>query len=125
MNHRLIALFGLGLAGCLFATGEANAQQPVIAPKPTLSPYLNLLRRDAPLGFQYYQRVLPEREFRSSYQQQMQSLDQLKQRLRNLEQPTPVSTNSRLGQTGHPTRFQSYGGYYGGSGNRPGFGRNR
>ncbi len=119
MKPRIAMLLVLSFAGCLTFVGEARAQFPVTGIRPTISPYLNLLRRDGGgIGFQYYMRVLPEREFRNNYRQQALSLSRLNRRVRRLEQPSRIASSSGLNQTGHATRFQSFGGYYRSGGSR-------
>ena len=85
--------------------------------RPTISPYLNLLRRNGGgIGFQYYRRVLPEREFRAANRQQSQALRNLNRQVEQINQPTSKSLGGGLGTTGHSTTFQNYGGYFGGAG---------
>jgi len=87
--------------------------------RPTISPYLNLLRRDGGIGFQYYRRVLPEREFRAAYQQQSQALRGLSREIEEIGRPPSRSLGGGLGTTGHPAVFQSYGGLFGGGQQNP------
>jgi len=82
--------------------------------RPVTSPYLNLLRRDGGIGFQYYRRVLPEREFRRADRRQFEALNQLSRRIDRQRQPETGRRGSGLGTTGHPTTFLNIGGFFGG-----------
>jgi hypothetical protein len=107
----------------------AHAQLPVLPPirtgldsavaRPTISPYLNLLRRDGGIGFQYYLRVRPEQEFLAANQQQSQALRSLGRQIEEIGRPASKSLGGGLGTTGHPTAFQSYGGSFRGAPQSP------
>jgi len=120
------------LAILVFVSSEAVAQFPPRirtgigrrSTRPTVSEYLNLLRRDGGgIGFQYYRRVLPEQEFRRANQQQFRALDQLDRRVEELGTPPSRGLGGGLGTTGHPTTFLNLGGYFGGTGGGSGFRR--
>lgn len=106
---RLVPIVALALAIC-WLNGTVEAQSRLQAPRrPTTSPYLNLLRRPGGggLGFNYYQRVRPEFEFRNDYQRLNRSLQQLQGQTRQQQQLLQGLTT-----TGHQTSFLNYGSYY-------------
>ncbi len=101
----------------LWATAPAYAQVPSTRPpltppaRPTISPYLNLLRGGDP-SLNYQGLVRPQQEFRSGIQQLNQQLQTQQRDITNLE------VESGLPATGHPTQFLNLGGYFLGRGGR-------
>ena len=93
----------LGVLSAL-ATGPASAQTP--ASRPPVSPYLNLLRRGASPGGNYYDLVRPQVDFRSSIQQLQQQVTGQQQAVAAAE------TTTELPATGHRTGFQSHTRYF-------------
>lgn len=107
----VLVVFGAG--------GEmASAQVPFVptaprAPRPTLSPYLNLLDRNNSTSFNYYNRVRPRQAFDDYASQQYRNLSALEKRVdRNRQSILQQSENSELNPSGHTTRFLDLGGYF-------------
>src|SRR3954452_11090426 len=74
------------------------------ANRPVYSPYLNLLRRDAPLVNNYYGLVRPEINFRNAIQQ----LDQQQTTIGGQQ----TALTEALTPTGHASRFMSQRRYF-------------
>lgn len=85
--------------------------------RPRISPYLNLLNGNNPIGFNYYQRVRPEVEFLNANRRVNQSLDTLGQNVNDLQQ-RQKELKGGLTQTGHVPRFMDLRGYFPGLGRR-------
>lgn len=118
MRRQFVFAIALGL-GCT-VPGFALAQGPgAVAPparyqpaRPTLSPYLNLLRRDAGPVPNYYSLVRP----------QLNQIDlNQRQRVLNQQQQAQISSNARnitelkestAAPTGTASVYRSYGHYY-------------
>ena len=131
--HRAIFNVLLGIAGftvlCL-ATRTADAQvsntayvNNFILNRPTVSPYLNLLRRDGIAGITNYQTLvrpqLEQREFALIQQAEINRLDQqISVQQRSLE-VVQQQRAQRVFSTGHTTRFMNLQQFY------PGFGQLR
>lgn len=71
--------------------------------RPTVSPYLNLLRGGSPV-LNYYGLVRPEQEFRNTNDQFREQFRSVDRKLETFEQREGASN---LGITGHHTRFLS------------------
>lgn len=71
--------------------------------RPTISPYLNLLRQGNP-ALNYYGLVRPEQEFRAANEQFRNQFGEVRQKVDELEQKEAASN---LGVTGHHVRFLS------------------
>ncbi len=103
----------------LFAlTGSAVAQLPrsgVGTPprqyRSTTSPYLNLLDTRNGDAFNYYRRVLPEREFRRANTRIENSIRDINRQLLTPPEP-PRERVGSIGTTGHPTSFRSLSTYF-------------
>lgn len=99
-------------AAVAFGTAPVTAQAPYTGPgtnpanPPTVSPYLNLLRRGSSPGVNYYGLVKPDLEFRNAYRGLQQQL--------NLQQNAPQQTDQQTGlpYTGHLAVFLNTGGYF-------------
>lgn len=104
-----IAMLVLGIS--LSVGSDAQAQG---VRRPTVSPYLNLLRRDATPAENYYNLVRPEQQFRQSLLQQNREIQQLRRQQTAAPQTqSPTSTGpTAIPGTGHRTYFQSYSHYY-------------
>jgi len=119
--NRLILLFTTSLSVLTaLGSGQVIAQSPIA--RPPVSPYLNLLRQGSSSANNYYNRVRPQVDFRSSLQQlQQQAVTQ---------QTAGVAEQAGLPVTGHRSSFFSEGRYYlnnfsggvGGGGGVAGFG---
>jgi hypothetical protein len=116
-------LISLGLLAAL-PPARASAQQPgsPSITRPTVSPYLNLLRNDQPTYLNYYGLVRPQVDFRGSIGQLQQQTTADQQAISNL------GATPGLSSTGHAVGFGTQYRYYmtlgrtGGSGFRPGIG---
>ena len=102
----------------MFLADPAEAQRRRIGrsyrSRPTTSPYLNLLRNNqgGGIGFNYFQRVRPEREFRDANRRFRRSVDSLGRRL-DVQKRRRENLKSGLTQTGHAPRFGDLRGYFG------------
>lgn len=106
-------LTGAALA-ILILSSNASAQPPLPfspAPRPpAFSPYLNLVRRDAPPGINYFGIVRPQLATQNSLtllQQQVAAGQQLQQQMAGQS-----VVNSALPETGQQTFFMNTGGYF-------------
>ncbi|MCI0461936.1 MAG: hypothetical protein L0Z62_33710 [Gemmataceae bacterium] len=96
-------LAAVGLCGGL-VEGTAQAQGRIS--RPTVSPYLNLTRRDSNPAINYYNLVRPEFAFRKA-------IGQLEQQSTTTQQTlTDLQTGESLPATGHPVAFQSHLRYF-------------
>ncbi len=105
-----------GIIGLGTLSAQAQTLSPPIAPRaprPTLSPYLNLLDRANSTAFNYYNRVRPRQEFDRYRQLNNQNLRALDKRIDRTNEALQQSQNSQLAPTGHRTRFMDLGGYFG------------
>jgi hypothetical protein len=118
------ALVALGALATM-AGGRASAQAPFtpgigLTPRPVVSPYINLLRRDQPLWLNYYGLVRPEIGARLSIAELQQEQAALGQALAS---GSPVRAPTAIRPTGNVATFMDFGGYYGGGGGRIAGGR--
>lgn len=96
----------------VFLTSTAAGQPPVpISPaqRPVFSPYLNLVRRDAPPGINYFGIVRPQLAAQSSLLMLQQQLAAGQQQLQMMGQS---AANPDLPVTGQQTFFLNTGGYF-------------
>lgn len=111
--------------GCVAAMGLASAETAFAQPRsparrPTVTPYLELLRNNnngGGIGFDYYRRLRPAQELRQEMNTQNMQLQSLQGQLRSVEaygRSLQQRDRELLGTTGHPTSFLSTGGYFGG-----------
>jgi len=89
----------------LLLSGFAHAQG-VRPGRPTVSPYLNLLRRGTDPALNYYNLVRPQNEFINSIQQLQGQVSTNRQGISDLQKSTG------LPPTGHTTRFLSHSSYF-------------
>ncbi len=94
--------------------GAARAQPPGVpggfgAPRPVYSPYLNLARRDVPVGINYYGLVRPQVAAQNGLQALQQQLGQTQRLLATA--PSPAA-NEVLPVTGQQVTFLNTGGYF-------------
>lgn len=102
--------------------GTAQAQSQFGTPparRPTISPYLNLLRgtNGGGIGLDYYGIVRPEQQYYRAADQFRQDISNLNRRVDEgqTRQQTPESRaleTSILSPTGHPATFFSTGSYF-------------
>jgi len=112
------AVVSLVLAVWTFCYHPAQAQirarrYPPVS-RPTVSPYLNLLRRnnnnDRGLSaLDYYTLVRPQQEFRARLDAQAVGLGNLRG---DVQANTQAIENQNLRSTGHSSYFMNYGNYY-------------
>lgn len=81
----------------------AFANRSPLGSRPTISPYLNLLRQGNP-ALNYYGLVRPEQEFRAANDQFRGQLGEVSQKFDQREEQDEASN---LGVTGHRVRFLS------------------
>jgi hypothetical protein len=98
--------FALALLVVGAAAGPGLAQAPPPPAGPTVSPYLNLLRRGNSPGVNYYGLVRPQIETRNSLRAQQAT----NAALASLASPTDPETG--LPVSGHLAVFQNTGGYF-------------
>ena len=121
-TYRLI-LFGLPLLGCFACLSPAYGQvsntafvDNYILSRPTVSPYLNLVRRDGFGGVTNYQTLVrPQLEQREFARIQQAEISRVRQQLavqqRSIES-VQQQRAQRVFSTGHPTRFMNLQQYY-------------
>ncbi len=93
----------------------ALATRDFIVNRPTVSPYLNLLRTESPISAPNYQTLVrPALEHRQEVQRQDSAIRQLQSRVVNMQ--GQMAARSRREQqgfaTGHPVRFMTYLHYF-------------
>ena len=81
--------------------------------RPTVSPYLNLLRTESEFALpNYHTLVRPEVEHRQASAQQALALRQLQSRVTHMQGQLSGQRDNSQFSTGHPTRFMTYLHYY-------------
>ncbi len=114
-----LVLLGMVITASLCGGKEAQAQSPRFNPynaanpynRPTLSPYLNLLRRDASITENYFTLVRPQVQFNSMLNTQQQEISQLNRNVQALKSVTPGEQQAIRG-TGHPAAFMNFSHFY-------------
>lgn len=110
----MILVFGVLSFGGEMAFAQTFAPPPAPrAPRPTLSPYLNLLNRNNSTAFNYYNFVRPRQAFDAYRAETNSDLRTLDRRLERANEALRQSENSQLAPSGHRTRFMDLGGYFG------------
>lgn len=121
-----------GAAIVLSWAGTASAQPPGVGTgpgitRPTVSPYLNLLRggNRRSTAFNYFTLVRPEQDLRRYGSQLNQQVTGLRRDVTSLQAGLLPDGSRPLSTSGHVTSFQNLGGYFPGSqgGARTGAGR--
>jgi hypothetical protein len=99
---------------------------PPFASRPTVSPYLNLLRSGGSPALNYYTLVRPQNQFYRSISQMQQDIGANAQEINSLQQ-TPTATGMQMRPTGFVAGFMTQSHYFmnlggaaGGQGLRPG-----
>jgi hypothetical protein len=125
----LFVFFGLAMFGTSRVDAQGSGFRPrganaalstrdFLASRPTVSPYLNLLRRESEISAPNYQTLVrPALEGRQMAARQQASISQLQSRVTNMQGQMASQGQGTRFATGHPSRFMSYLHYY------PGFGR--
>lgn len=128
-RHAILFSFGFCvLAAVVVPTGSAHGQgfvprganaaratRDYILNRPTVSPYLNLTRRETEFSSPNYQTLVrPALEQRDYDAQQSASVRRLQSQVVNLQGQMALSQQRQRGQfsSGHPTRFFTYLHYY-------------
>ena len=111
------ALLALALGATLYSAAPAQAQigvynRPLINPRPTVSPYLNMFRGGSG-AINYYGVVRPQIETSRQLYQLQQEVQQTAPAIVVPLDPQPQGLTSF---TGHPVSFQNYAHFYGGRG---------
>lgn len=122
MNRAGLRVFVGVVTVAVLGVSGAGAQPPVPGgsggyQRPTVSPYLNLLRGGSPT-LNYFGIVRPEVQFGQAIGGLQNSVTANQQAIGGLEnevEGVPI--------TGHPTQFLNYGGYFGAYSLNRGFGR--
>jgi hypothetical protein len=109
------------------ANPSANVYNKAIYDRPTVSPYLNLLRPQGGVGIPNYQSLVrPEMQQRRTNQLQERQISQLQNKV--YQGPSSTTNNGspqEIRTTGHVTRFMNHSSFYpalggdGGSVQRP------
>lgn len=106
-------------ASIALAAASGQAQGPSLKPleRPTISPYLNLLRgaETGTLDYQYYRQFRPFQRIQRQERQFQQSLRGLEQRL-DQQQRLIQSSASGLSPTGRRAGFMTHLGFFGNAG---------
>ena len=107
---RLAFVFLMALTLAAFpGAGQTRAQglagRPVPSQRPTVSPYLNLLR-GGNQALNYYNLVRPQTEFQQSIQQLRQDVATNRQTIGDLDAALTLPS------TGHATRFMDYSKFF-------------
>jgi hypothetical protein len=109
LHIRWISVAVLTAAGLFGSSGSAQAQPAVpngpIA-RPTVSPYLNLLRGGNSAAFNYFSLVRPEQNAIRAFQGLQMGV------ANNQASINSFIGNGQLGSTGMPTQFLNYGGFF-------------
>jgi hypothetical protein len=108
LNVWLILLAVLATLPC--AAAQSPPPGPAVggAPRPPISPYLNLLRRGGSVSNNYFNLVRPEFEFRNNIQRLQQDQTQLERRVDSGTQGA-----AGLPATGHSVQFMNTSHYFG------------
>jgi hypothetical protein len=106
---RVAVLSAVLWLGCCLS--KASAQYPTSGPSsvspPPVSPYINITRRGADPGVNYYGIVRPQIDTRSSIQGLQQQVQSINNDVQQGNQPTALPT------TGHAVQFQNLSTYFG------------
>ncbi len=121
-------VMAMAAAVSLAWANDASAQQAGYRPRgvsnpyrqPAVSPYLNLLRNGGSVASNYYNLVRPQQEFRRGMQYNEQSINNLQQQTRAIQQEQVETrallrrqaAGSTLNSTGHPVTRRSHGKYF-------------
>jgi len=101
-----------GLAGLGRYGGGRSYFQQYLNTRPTVSPYLNLLRSRGDTGLPNYQSIVrPQLQARQNQARQQQQMARMQQDLRQLRD-SRVNREGQQTLTGHPTRFMEHLHYY-------------
>jgi len=112
---RLALLTGcLALAAINRAEAQGYSGYGDTYARPTVSPYLNLLRGSGEGNLpNYYTLVRPQLQARAAAFQQQQSIQNLQRQINSLPRRDRISgVSGEIRTTGHPTVFQNYSHYY-------------
>ena len=113
-----LATVGCGLLVSPFASAQQGQlgqyTQPQWQSRPTLSPYLNMMRTGASPAINYYGLVRPQMNATQNLQNIQQQLQMLDNTVLNNQQGTTTGapTAGSYLSTGHPVAFLNYGTYF-------------
>ena len=98
---------------CGSTSVSAQAPRAPYTPKPTLSPWLNMYRRDpGPVG-PYLSYVRPEQRLRQTLTDQQSRITEQQSELQTLrQQTTAIESRGALTPTGVSSTFMNYSHYY-------------
>src|SRR5690349_19265376 len=106
--HRIRSTVACCAVVAMVGTARAQSQGVPSNSRPTVSPYLNLNRRGASPGINYYNLVRPQTEFYSSIQQLQQQVGVNRSAISAVEQ----AGQTGLPPTGFIPQFQSQRAYF-------------
>lgn len=112
-ESRWFTLVGLTAAVIVGTAGETHAQPAVPGRpmgRPTVSPYINLLRNGNSAAFNYFGLVRPEQNALRAFQGLQQGVSN------NQDTINTYLGNGQLGATGMPTQFMNYNTFFMNSG---------
>ena len=125
MKRLFLTVVGVATAVATLTPGEAHAQRSVadqVLNRPTVSPYLNLLRGSGNASLPtYYTLVRPQIEQRQENIRQQAAIQQLQTRINQplrTQAPAGTGASSAIRGTGHATYFLNYSHFYGQRPNR-------
>ena len=111
MTRTMILVVAVSLAAVFLAPGLASAQRPAGPPRvtsPTVSPYLNLVRRGTIPAVNYYGLVRPEQEMRRNLQTLQRQVSQNRSDLDVMA----AGADAGLPITGKSASFMNTSGYF-------------
>ena len=119
MNQSIVKAIAhsICLWGILYGTSSAQTGQGGISnpynPKPTVSPYLNLLQNGGGFNFPQYQTLVrPFFDQQSVNNRNAYDSQQLRGQVNSIQQRVNQSAVGGIRATGHPTRYMNYSHYY-------------
>jgi hypothetical protein len=97
------------------AQARRNVRPPIAKYQPYTSPYLNMLGPGGP-GFGYFTGTLPQEQFRQqqyNFGRDFRNFEnQVNDNFRKVGEQQSLEIRRTISTTGHPTSFQSYGGFF-------------
>jgi hypothetical protein len=106
----LLALFAAPCPAQPPGYAPGSIGQPPFTSRPTVSPYLNLLRSGGSPALNYYTLVRPQNQFYQSMFQLQQDVGANARELNSLQQPT--TTGAQMSPTGHAFGFMTQAPYF-------------
>ncbi len=127
MNRCMFTVLGVVVITSAFVSERAHAQvftprsanlgratANFIVNRPTVSPYLNLLRQESQVSAPNYQTLVrPQLESRQQASRQQATINRIQARVTNMQGQMAARSRGREGfATGHPVRFMTYLHFY-------------